>query len=239
MSKFYTEIAKYYDFIFPTGVAQLNLIRELAGQPPKDVLDAACGSGGYSRSLAGDGYTVTAIDLDETMIEKLKDNAPSVEAHVLNILDIEKLRKQFDLIFCIGNSLVHLDSNDEIYDFLSSCFGCLKPDGCLLLQIVNYDRVLAKDVKTLPTIKNDDVGLTFERYYTYMPDEHKVDFRTILRVDGTELENHQMLHPIRSQELVMLLERAGFRNIELFGSFNKEEFDPMNSFPLIVTASAN
>lgn len=238
MSKFYSEIAKYYDFIFPTGSAQLQLIRELAGKPPKDVLDAACGSGGYSQRLLDDGYTVAAIDLDESMIEKLIEKAPAVNAQVLNILDIEKLNRKFNLIFCIGNSIVHLNSDDEICEFFNLCVRCLKPGGRLLLQIVNYDRVLAKDVRSLPTIKNDDAGLTFERYYTYLPDEHKVDFRTVLRVDGTELENHQKLHPIRSQELATLLRRAGFRNIELFGSFKRDEFDPMNSFPLVATASA-
>ena len=95
---------------------------------------------------------------------------------------------------------------------------------------------MAKDIKGLPLIKNEDVDLVFERYYSYHREEHKIDFKTVLKVDGLTLENHVFLHPITSDELVGLLEKSGFVNIELYGSFKKDEYDPMNSFPLIVVA---
>ncbi len=236
MSKFYTEIAKYYDYIFPTGSVKLDLIKETVGEPPKDILDVACGSGGYSKKLNDSGYNITAIDLDEKMIQSLKEKDRNIDAKVLNMLNIEDLNKKFDLIFCIGNSLVHLNDNEEIYQFLKSCKNNLKPGGHILIQIVNYDRVLTKDVKSLPTIKNDDVNLVFERYYEYLSDKHKIDFKTILRVHGEELENHVLLHPIKSKELQELLEKAGFSDIEFYSSFKKEKYDPMEAFPLVVKA---
>src|SRR5690554_4626064 len=98
MSKFYTEIAKYYDYIFPTGNAQLNLLKEVAGEPPKTILDVACGSGGYSMALRDLGYNVTAIDLDESMVNKLKDKDDDINARVMNMLDIDNLEEEFDLI---------------------------------------------------------------------------------------------------------------------------------------------
>lgn len=236
MSRFYTEIAKYYDYIFPTGKAQLNLIKQIAGNPPKDILDVASGSGGYSKELNDSGYNVTAIDLDESMINSLKTKQANVNAKVLNMLDIDKLGDKFDFIFCIGNSLVHLESNAEIYSFLEKCKNILNPKGHLLIQIVNYDRILAKDVKSLPLITNEEMGLIFERYYDYIPDKHKLDFKTILKVNEMILENHVLLHPVKSNELVDLLRKVGFSNANLYGSFNKDEFEPMNSFPLIAIA---
>lgn len=152
------------------------------------------------------------------------------------MLDIDKLENKFDLIFCIGNSLVHLNNNDEICIFLKKCANNLNPGGNLILQIVNYDRVLAKDVKSLPLIKNEEVDLTFERYYDYISDIHKINFRTILKVDGMTLENNVLLHPIKSEELIALLEKAGFINIKTFGNFKKDEYDPMNSVPLVIVA---
>lgn len=193
MSKFYTEIAKYYDYIFPTENAKLSLIRELVGDTPKDILDVACGSGGYSKKLKELGYKVTAIDLDEAMISQLKATDGEIDARVLNMLDIDKLNKKFDLIFCIGNSMVHLNDNEEILRFLENCKKSLKVGGYLLLQIVNYDRILVKNIKSLPVIENKEIGLTFERYYEYLPEKHKIDFKTILKVDGLNLENHVLL----------------------------------------------
>lgn len=236
MSKFYTEISKYYDYIFPTGDAQLNLIKEIVGEPPKDILDIACGSGGYSKHLRDSGYRVTAIDLDETMVHKLKEKDEEIDARVLNMLDIDQLDSCYDLLFCIGNSMVHLKDNDETLDFLLKCKNNLKSGGHLILQIVNYDRILAKGIKSLPLIQNEEVDLVFERYYSYLPEDHKINFKTVLKVEGLTMENHVFLHPITSEELVTLLEKSGFIDIELYGSFKKDEYDKMNSFPLIVVA---
>lgn len=40
-----------------------------------------------------------------------------------------------------------------------------------------------------------------ERYYDYLPQKHKIDFKTILEVDGLSLENHVLFYPIKSEEL--------------------------------------
>ncbi|OEH84692.1 hypothetical protein BHU72_07585 [Desulfuribacillus stibiiarsenatis] len=236
MSNFYTEISKYYDEIFPTGSAQISLIQELAGEAPKDILDVACGTGGYSLGLKEAGYNITAIDLDEGMIEGLKQKDPAIDVHVLNMLDIEQLNKKFDVIFCIGNSLVHLDNNEEIGKFFAICKKCLKPQGKILLQIVNYDRVLIKNIESLPLIKNDKVPLTFERYYEYLEHTHKINFKSILKVDGQELENQVYLHPIQYCDIYELLDNLGYTDIEFYGSFKKDRFDSLESLPLIVTA---
>lgn len=236
MSKFYSEISKYYDYIFPIGEPQLGLIKELVGEAPKDILDIACGSGGYSKRLSDMGYNVAAIDLDHDMIKKLKEKDADIDARALNMLDIDKLNNTFDLMFCIGNSMVHLNDNDEISEFLKKCKNNIRSGGHIIIQIVNYDRILAKDIKSLPLIRNEEVDLTFERYYDYLHEKHKIDFKTILKVDSLNLENHVLLHPIKSVELVGILEKSGFINIKTYESFKKDEYDPMNSFPLVVVA---
>jgi len=238
MSKFYTEIADYYDYIFPASEQQVVLIRELAGNPPKDILDVASGSGGYSVRLTEMGYNVTAVDLDEKMIQSLKAKNSSIDAHVMNMLDIEKLGKNFDVIFCIGNSLVHLDNNNEVLKFLKACRSCLDPggNGKLLIQVINFDRILEKNITSLPAIINEEVGLTFERYYEYLHDKHKIKFRTVLKADGREIENYELLHPIRSDDLLNLLQNAGFMHIGLYGNFSRENYDRLNSFMQVYVA---
>lgn len=236
MSKFYAEIARYYDYIFPLSAEKLNLINDLAGNNSKDILDVASGSGLYSKKLSDNGYNVTAIDLDNEMINKLKEKDKKIDAKVLNMLDIEKLNKKFDLIFSIGNSIVHLENNEMIKKFLYSVKSSLSENGKLLIQIVNYDRILEKNIKRLPTIKNNEENLVFERYYEYLEQEHKINFKTILKVNNSTFENNVLLHPITSEEIKGLLKEVGFSSINFYGDFTQSNYEPIDSFPLIIIA---
>ncbi|MDP4181321.1 MAG: class I SAM-dependent methyltransferase, partial [Bacillota bacterium] len=57
---FYDEISKYYDYIFPSFEEQLRFINDIAGEPPRSLLDIACGTGSYSIKLAKKGFDITA-----------------------------------------------------------------------------------------------------------------------------------------------------------------------------------
>ncbi len=51
MSKFYDEIAKYYDNIFPLQQAKLTLLEEQVPYTPSTILDVACATGSYAMEL--------------------------------------------------------------------------------------------------------------------------------------------------------------------------------------------
>ncbi len=234
MSKFYDEISKYYDEIFPVGRYQVELLKELSGDGKKDILDIACGNGGYSKSLADFGHKLTAIDLNPSMIDILNNKYKNIDGRVLNMLDLDKLEGKYDLVYCIGNSLVHLNNNEEILEFLTKTKEILKDNGRLLLQIINYDRILDRNIDELPTIEGDE--LRFVREYEYMEEDNKINFKTILEVKANKFENNEILLPIRSNDLIALLGGAGFKNIETYGNFKKEEYDSYNSYALVIIA---
>ncbi|MEG2018666.1 MAG: class I SAM-dependent methyltransferase, partial [Clostridium sp.] len=160
---FYEEISKYYDYIFPVGKPQVDFISKFSGKPPRELLDVACGSGGYSIELAHQGYNVTAIDLDYAMVEGLRKKAANdnldIKALQGNMLELRnKVNTRYDLAFCIGNSLVHLEGEEEIEKFFKEMKCILKEDGKLVIQIINYDRVLSQNITSLPNIENQEVG---------------------------------------------------------------------------------
>jgi len=238
---FYEEISKYYDSIFPIGDEQIRFLKEVLGKPKKSVLDIACGTGGYSLELASQGYDVTAVDLDAEMVHqlgiKVKSEGRSVKVLQANMLDLEsKLSEKFNLAFCIGNSIVHLENLLQIKEFLKSAKKLLELEGSLVLQIINFDRILLKDIKNLPTIEDKKLGLTFERNYSYDKQSNTIYFKTNLIVDENIFENEIPLYPLLQDELVEAVTDAGFKKIKLFGDFNGSEFDKYNSFMLVLWA---
>lgn len=238
---FYEEISKYYDNIFPAGNEQISFLKEVLGTPPKSVLDIACGTGGYSLELAAQGFEVTAADLDAEMVHQLgikaKREGLSIKFLQADMLDLEsKLSEKFNLAFCIGNSIVHLKNILQIKEFLGNTKKLLDVNGSLVLQIINFDRIISKDIKSLPTIEDKNIGLSFERNYSYDKEENTIYFKTNLYVDGKIFENEIPLYPLLQDELVEAVTNAGFNKVELFGDFNGNKFDKYNSFMLVLLA---
>lgn len=239
--EFYQQISKYYDLIFPAGDEQVKFLKEVAGNPPKAILDVACGTGEYSVGLAEQGYQVTAVDRDAKMLEGLKEKVKA-KGCALDYLEADmsdmdkKLSSKFNLVFCIGNSLVHLENMQQIKEFLKKARNMLENDGSLVLQIINFDRIILREIKSLPTIENKTAGLSFERIYDYQKQNNAILFKTKLNVEGSSFENQVSLYPLRQDELTEALYEAGFKKMKLFGDFNGNEFDKYNSFMLVLWA---
>lgn len=238
---FYEQISQYYDYIFPTGDEQIRFIKEVAGKPPKTILDIACGTGGYSLELAKQGYLLTAADLDAEMVRQLGLKAETARIPIksiqTNMLDLErKISDKFDLAFCIGNSIVHLQNLEQIKSFICNIKNLLNNDGSLILQIINFDRVLLKDINSLPTITDESIGLTFERKYSYNKQQHTMYFKTNLIVDNKSFENEIPLYPLQEEELLQAVTDAGFKKVKLFGDFAGNAFDKYNSYMLVLWA---
>ncbi|PYG87770.1 methyltransferase family protein [Ruminiclostridium sufflavum DSM 19573] len=238
---FYEQISQYYDSIFPIGEEQIEFLKEAAGAPPKAVLDIACGTGGYSLELAGQGYAVTAADLDAEMIRQLRLKAEkgrySIESIQSDMLELEgHISDKFDMVFCIGNSVVHLNSLLEIRSFIFSTRKYLKAGGKLVIQIINFDRILLRDIKGLPSIADEKTGLYFERSYFRNKQENALSFKTVLTVDGKSFENEIPLYPLTEDELVQAVRDAGFETIKPYGDFKGSAFDKCNSYMLVICA---
>ncbi|KAB3537732.1 class I SAM-dependent methyltransferase [Alkaliphilus pronyensis] len=241
---FYSEFNKYYDEIFPTGKSQLRFISSRVPKNSK-ILDVACGTGNYSIALSEMGHEVFAVDLDEGMICQLNKKAENkkVKLHAL-VEDMksigEKLRPHsFNCIYCIGNSLVHLTEINDIYTVIKDIYNLLNQDGVMIIQTVNYDRILESNINHLPTIHNPEAGVKLVRRYQYDKDKHIINFNTQLVIE-TEFQpisynNSVPLYPLRSFEIKELLNKIGFKEVKLYGDFEENEFN-QKAFSMIIEA---
>ena len=141
----------------------------------------------------------------------------------------------FDGIYCIGNTLVHLDGEAKILDTLKAFKSVVKENGTLMIQIIHYNYVEENQIKMLPIIENEMVR--FERFYTH--EGVHVKFRTDLTIKetGEFYESETLLLALKKEQLEKLLYEAGFRSLEWFGNYKGT---PLNSehLQLIVVAKA-
>lgn len=221
---FYNDLANVYQIIFPVNHDAINFLSENINSD-SNILDVACGIGGHCQLLADICHTVTGIDLNIEMIKRANESntMPNVSYKAMNMLDLSEItwQEKFSQIFCIGNSLVHLSDSSEVLSFLKSSFDRLELGGELVIQIINYDRIILENIRSLPLIEDQQAKLTFERIYTPSKKSGYLDFITKLIVDKKQYDNVVQLLILRRKDLEDLLISAGFDEIEFFSDFKK------------------
>ena len=241
----YNNLARYYDHIFPAGENQLRFFKEEFQQHGvKTVLDLACGTGSYSLAFAGWGLDVVGVDFEEEMIHYARQKAAESSTANVRFLvgDMRKLpdlQKPFDAVVCIGNSLVHLLTDEDLTAALKEMYRLCKQGGLLIIQILNYDYIVDNSVTILPDIRNQDEGLVFTRQYQFR-DDGLIEFATSLILSENNEEHaldagSVLLRPLRPKQLVGYLEAAGFVNCELYAGFDRSPVQN-NRMPLVVKA---
>lgn len=238
---FYQSIAPYYHHIFKINQAQIDFIKTTLPTNDAKIVEIGCGIGTLSFELAPLYRQIIGIDLDAEMIAMAKSNdkntAQNIKFLPMNMLELDANFEEnsIDGIICFGNTLVHLSSLEQVSDLLLKTKSILKSDGKLLLQLVNYDRILSQQITQLPLIENDEIK--FERTYYFHPSAKLIDFNTVLTVKSTQqkIENKVVLLPILQDELQQLLTKNGYVNQQFYGNFNRADFN-VESPALIIEA---
>ena len=237
MSDFYDSLSSVYDIVFPVNPAATDFLSRDV-HPGSRILDLACGTGTYALALARKGHFVVGIDLDERMIAEAKRKDPDGAVVFLagDMLDAGSLcaGRTFDLAYCIGNSFVHLPGREQAAAFLSTVHGLLADGGRFIIQIVNFDRVLANNDVILPTIDRKSDSIILTRRYDIGGDGC-VSFVTELTISGEKTINSVRLLALCSAELTDMLETAGYRVYGVYGGYDGSSFDD-RSPALIVKA---
>ncbi|MBN1834295.1 MAG: class I SAM-dependent methyltransferase [Spirochaetales bacterium] len=239
---FYEAISPYYDLIFPVEPGTVEFLA-LRAQHSRPSLDVACGTGGHAVALARLGFPVTGVDLDAAMIERARAKAGALPVS-FQVMDMEGLEGRlpggYGLAYCIGNSLVHLDSEERIARALGGWYRLLSPGAVLVIQVIHYDGVLARGAVGLPTLRDPAHGLEFTRRYDYEPGSSSVMFRTVLSVDEPggprRIEGSVPLRILKRADLERLVRSAGYRDVETFGGFDGSPLTA-ESLPLVLVAS--
>lgn len=243
--EFYEAVAPFYDDM--TGFEKrfvverpfFRMIVERYGIA--SAVDAGCGTGFHSLLLSQLGVLVLGVDASRVMVEtanahakKLDIRSTFIEGEFQSLA--QRLEGKYDAVFCLGNSLSHLLHDDEIIASLANFSSLLKPGGHLFIQLLNFDRILAKKER-VQFVK--DVGTTtFVRFYDY--EQQNIRFNILkLEKNGDKIADSLIsvpLRPLRRTELETMLRRVGFADITCFGSISLEEYVPETSKDLFIIA---
>lgn len=226
------------------------LLRLLDAAPDRSVLDLGCGTGEHTAFLARAGARAVGLDRSEAMLTAARDHEARGEGRFVvgDMLAAGAYLEDeppFGLALCLGNVLPHVLTEGELERFVAAVDGSLAAGGCLLLQILNYDRIVTQGIRALPVnvrAGEGDDEIVFLRLMRPTQDGRILFFPTTLTLDPAS-EEPVAVETTRRVELrawtATDLEsrfRAQGMEVELCGDMHGGPYDPAASNDLVVLA---
>jgi SAM-dependent methyltransferase len=205
--------------------------------PGAQVLDLGCGYGRHAMELAARGFHVVGLDLSTPLLVRGGE-----EAHrrglTINFVrgDMRELdfENQFDGVYCLFSTFGYFDDETN-KKTLQNVARALKPNGKVLVEILNRDYVIA-DWPTRVWWEGDGCVVLEEVELNYFSSRIQVN-RSVVFDDGRQLEQEISVRAYSLHEVGKLMHAAGFRVLEVSGGYQmKGRFFGNQSRHIIVLA---
>jgi len=241
-NSFFDELASDYDQMvsFEKAVENKKRIFKNFIQPEmKYAADLGCGSGVDSIALASLGLKVTAFDPSAKMLDIATENAKGEKVNVRfhnQPIDFipEDFDGQFDLAVSLGNTFANID-RERLIKSLQRCELILNPQGILLIQVLNYEKLLNEKQRIVNITKGADKF--FIRFYDFIDNE--ITFN-ILIFNKEKPSKHKListkLFPHTRDDFDAILKKLEFSKVEYFSEFELATFHKEQSKDLIIRA---
>lgn len=194
-------------------------------QPGTAILDMGCGPGRHALELARRGFKVTGVDRTKSYLQKAIEaaHAEGLEVDFLN-RDMREFRSPhtFGATISLFTSFGYFEDRNENQLVLQNIYESLIPGGFLVLDTMGKE-VLARNFTE--KIWEEKDGTLFLREHHISRDWSWLDTSWIT-VRGGDVREFKVSHWVYSGvELKTMLETAGFKTIEIYGSLDGIPYD--------------
>jgi len=237
----YAEIVDFYDLEHDEFAEDIPFYLNSITSVGDPVLELGCGTGRLLRPIAKAGFRVTGVDSSAPMLRKAQRSLAPAQRKRVTLHDglmeeaAEAPGAPFGVVIFGLNGLLHLNDPQVQLRALRSAREALDPRGQLLVDVLN---------PTLDTLRHFEIGVMHEGTWV-RDDGNQIDKfsarkvstsgQTIqtriwyditatngeLRRVGTSFE----LRFLHRNELELMLDIAGFCDIQVYGGYELEPYD--------------
>ncbi|MEL6107942.1 MAG: methyltransferase domain-containing protein [Planctomycetota bacterium] len=122
-------------------------------------VDLGCGHGVQSIPLCNLGFHVVAVDSSEELLSELraKQHGGTLETVCGDLVDfVERLQKPVNAFVCMGDTLTHLATVQDVERTVQSCARNLLPGGVLCLSFRDYTSRALRGVDRFIPVRTDE-----------------------------------------------------------------------------------
>jgi len=221
-----------YHYMFPDAriaeaVGQVAKALNLTAPSGKTVLDLCCGPGRCAIALAKRGLSVTGVDRTKYLLDKARERAKKESVKVEWIQDDMRTfwrKNSYDLALSMFTSFGYFQTRNEDAVVLRNIFTSLRPGGSLLIELMGKE-TLARVFNPSSVETASDGSLVAEQREILDGWSRIRNTWTVIR-NGTTRRFRFELNLYSGQELRESMERAGFGDIQLYGSLDADLYGP-------------
>jgi len=181
------------------------------------ILDVGCGLGVQSVELASRGYHLVGLDISATMVTRSYDEAEDRGLHIEFVHgDMREVTfdEPFDALLCWGTTFGYF-SEEENELAIRQFHKALRPNGTLLLEIVNRDFMIGSQPNQV-WFEVDGAVCMEETDFDYETSRLRVK-RRVASHSGQQNDRRYSIRLYALHEVRALLERNGFRVDQVSG----------------------
>ncbi len=237
---------KYDNECFAQGtLGECDFIeREINQSKALSIIDIGCGTGRHAIELAKRGYSVTGIDLSQSLLQKAREKAKQNGVNVdFQYHDARNLpfENQFDLAIMLCEGGFPLMETDEMnYEILRNVSKSLRPKAKFIFTTLNGLFPLFHSINDFHAQGVVEGNATYNSKSFDLMTFRDHNITKVVDDNGVEKElecNERYYVPC---EITWLLKTLGFTKIEIFGAtlgaFSREDKLKTNDFEMLVIA---
>jgi 2-polyprenyl-3-methyl-5-hydroxy-6-metoxy-1,4-benzoquinol methylase len=145
-------------------------------------IDLGSGCGFQSIPLAKAGYTVTAIDIDDKLLNELNENKGELPVTTIQQdlaeFDTYFFQKDAELIVCMTDTILHLESKEKVISVFEKAYKTLENNGKFIITFRDLTFGLKEIDRFLPVKSDDNIIFTcFLEYETNTVKVHDIIYK--------------------------------------------------------------
>ncbi len=194
------------------------------------ILDVPCGTGRHSHLLAKRGFEVTGVDISEICLKIARDNwgHKNVDYQFGDMNDLKTHHRKYDLVLNLFSSFGYFATDAQNERVLRELKTCLKPDGTLVLNLINRTWLLSI-YKENDWLETPDKYILNKRLYDPKTHYNEAWMKVIDKGSRAESTSYHRMRLYSKAEMVELLKRVGFKKIGVYGDASGARFKEKES----------
>lgn len=239
---FYDELAGDYDEMISFDKAverKQNILKNFIEKDTKSVADIGCGSGVDSIAFSKLNMNVYAFDPSSEMLKIAETNSKKMNSSIaIHNYQADKIpdefNNKFDLVVSLGNTISNIP--DVLFpNSLKRCYEILKTGGRLLLQVLNYKKIIENKERIINVSESEEK--IFIRFYDFYDEQIVFNILTLNKKNLSDRKLYStQIYPYFLDNFESRLTRVGFDQIKFFADLKLSEYGENQSVNLVILA---